>query len=149
MYPAQFEYSKAGSVAEAIQILQGDPDAKLIAGGHSLLPLMKLRLARPSRVVDIGGIAGLRGISVSDGVVSIGALTTPLRDFHVGGRAGQLRHFGRGCRGCRRPGGAEPGHHRRQRVPRGPGLRPAHGADGAGGELQPARAVGRSHGGGG
>ena len=76
MYPAQFEYSKAGSVAEAIQILQGDPDAKIIAGGHSLIPLMKLRLARPSRVVDIGGIAGLRGISVSDGVVSIGALTT-------------------------------------------------------------------------
>ena len=76
MYPAQFEYSKAGSVAEAIQILQGDPDAKIIAGGHSLLPLMKLRLARPSRVVDIGGIAGLRGISVADGVVSIGALTT-------------------------------------------------------------------------
>ena len=76
MYPAQFEYSKAGSVAEAIQILQGDPDAKIIAGGHSLLPLMKLRLARPSRVVDIGGIAGLRGISVNCGVVSIGALTT-------------------------------------------------------------------------
>ena len=76
MYPAQFEYSKAGSVAEAIQILQDDPDAKIIAGGHSLIPLMKLRLARPSRVVDIGGIAGLRGISVSGGVVSIGALTT-------------------------------------------------------------------------
>ena len=41
MYPAQFEYSKAGSVAEAIQILQGDSDAKIIAGGHSLIPLMK------------------------------------------------------------------------------------------------------------
>ncbi len=76
MYPAQFEYSKAGSVAEAIQILQGDPDAKIIAGGHSILPLMKLRLARPSRVVDIGGIDELRGISVSGGIVSIGALTT-------------------------------------------------------------------------
>ena len=76
MYPAQFEYTKAGSVAEAIQILQGDPDAKIIAGGHSLIPLMKLRLSRPSQVVDIGGIAGLRGISVSGGVVSIGALTT-------------------------------------------------------------------------
>ncbi len=76
MYPAQFEYSKAGSVAEAIQILQGDPDAKLIAGGHSLIPLMKLRLARPSQVVDIGGIAELRGISIADGVISIGALTT-------------------------------------------------------------------------
>ena len=76
MYPAQFEYTKAGSVAEAIQILQGDPDAKIIAGGHSLIPLMKLRLARPSRVVDIGGIAGLRGISVEGGTVRIGALTT-------------------------------------------------------------------------
>ena len=76
MYPAKFEYSKAGSVAEAIQALQGDPDAKIIAGGHSLIPLMKLRLARPSRVVDIGGIAELRGISVNGGVVSIGALTT-------------------------------------------------------------------------
>lgn len=76
MYPAQFEYSRAGSVAEAIQILQGDPDAKLIAGGHSLLPLMKLRLARPSRVVDIGGIAELRGISVEGGNIRIGALTT-------------------------------------------------------------------------
>ena len=76
MYPAQFEYSKAGSVAEAIGILQGDPDAKIIAGGHSLIPLMKLRLARPSRVVDIGGIAGLRGISVEGGNIRIGALTT-------------------------------------------------------------------------
>ena len=76
MYPAQFEYTKAGSVAEAIEILRQDPEAKIIAGGHSLLPLMKLRLVRPSQVVDIGGIAGLRGISVADGVVSIGALTT-------------------------------------------------------------------------
>ena len=85
MYPAQFEYSKAGSVAEAIQILQGDPDAKIIAGGHSLLPLMKLRLARPSRVVDIGGIAGLRGISVERRQSSrIGALTTHYEVASVG-----------------------------------------------------------------
>jgi carbon-monoxide dehydrogenase medium subunit len=76
MYPAKFEYSKAGSVAEAIQILQQDSDAKIIAGGHSLIPLMKLRLARPSQVVDIGGIAGLRGISVEGGTIRIGALTT-------------------------------------------------------------------------
>ncbi len=76
MYPAQFEYSKAGSVAEAIQILQQDSDAKIIAGGHSLIPLMKLRLARPSRVVDIGGIAELRGISVEGGSIRIGALTS-------------------------------------------------------------------------
>lgn len=76
MYPAQFEYSKVGSVSEAIQILGQDPEAKLIAGGHSLLPLMKLRLARPSRVVDIGGIAELRGIRVDGGSIRIGALTS-------------------------------------------------------------------------
>ena len=76
MYPPQFEYRKAGSVAEAARLLQEDSGAKIIAGGHSLIPLLKLRLARPSQVVDIGGIAELRGISVEGGVVRIGALTT-------------------------------------------------------------------------
>ena len=76
MFPAEFNYHKAGSVAEAIQLLEADPDAKLLAGGHSLIPLMKLRLARPSAVIDIGGVADLKGISVDDGVIRIGALTT-------------------------------------------------------------------------
>ena len=76
MFPAQFEYQKAASVAEAVQSLASNSDAKIIAGGHSLIPLMKLRLARPSQVVDIGGIAELKGISAADGVVRIGALTT-------------------------------------------------------------------------
>ncbi len=76
MYPPQFEYRKASSVAEAAQFLQQDSSAKIIAGGHSLIPLLKLRLARPSQVVDIGGIAELRGISVEGGFIRIGALTT-------------------------------------------------------------------------
>ena len=76
MFPAEFNYHKAGSVAEAIQLLEADPDAKLLAGGHSLIPLMKLRLARPSAVIDIGGVADLKGISIDDGVIRIGALTT-------------------------------------------------------------------------
>ncbi len=76
MYPPQFEYRKASSVAEAAQLLQQDSNAKIIAGGHSLIPLMKLRLARPSQVVDIGGIAELKGISAANSVVRIGALTT-------------------------------------------------------------------------
>jgi carbon-monoxide dehydrogenase medium subunit len=64
-------------VQEAIQLLSADPDAKVLAGGHSLLPAMKLRLANPSAVVDIGRIAGLRGIAVKgDGSVVIGALST-------------------------------------------------------------------------
>jgi carbon-monoxide dehydrogenase medium subunit len=76
MYPAQFEYRKAGSVAEAIQILQQDPEAKIIAGGHSLIPLMKLRLAMPSALIDIGRIDSLKGTSCENGTVRIGALTT-------------------------------------------------------------------------
>ena len=76
MFAAAFDYHKASSVAEAIQLLGANADSKLIAGGHSLIPLLKLRLARPSAVVDIGGIADLKGISVDNGTVRIGALTT-------------------------------------------------------------------------
>ena len=76
MYPAQFTYHRAGSVAEAVQMLSGLPGPKLLAGGHSLLPLMKLRLARPESIVDIGRIDALRGISANGGTVTIGPLTT-------------------------------------------------------------------------
>ena len=76
MFAAEFEYRKAGSVAEAVQLLSEHPEARLLAGGHSLIPLMRFRLARPELLVDIGGIANLRGISVSGDVITIGALTT-------------------------------------------------------------------------
>ena len=76
MFAAEFEYRKAGSVADAIQLLSDHPDAKLLAGGHSLIPLMRFRLARPAMLVDIGDIAALKGISVSGDTVSIGALAT-------------------------------------------------------------------------
>jgi carbon-monoxide dehydrogenase medium subunit len=76
MFPAEFDYHKASSVAEAIQLLGAHPDAKLMAGGHSLIPLMKLRLSRPSAVIDIGGVAALKGITVNNVNVRIGALTT-------------------------------------------------------------------------
>ena len=76
MFAAEFEYRKAGSIAEAVQLLADNPDAKLLAGGHSLIPLMRFRLARPELLIDIGGIGGLRGISVSGGTINIGALTT-------------------------------------------------------------------------
>ena len=61
MFAADFEYRKAGSIAEAVQLLSDNPGAKLLAGGHSLIPLMRFRLARPEVVIDIGGIANLRG----------------------------------------------------------------------------------------
>jgi carbon-monoxide dehydrogenase medium subunit len=76
MIPAAFDYVRAGSIDEALQFV-GRPGAKFIAGGQSLLPLMKLRLARPETLVDIGGLAELRGVrELADGRLSIGALTT-------------------------------------------------------------------------
>ena len=76
MYAAEFEYRRAGSIDEAIQLLADNPGAKLLAGGHSLIPLMRFRLARPDVVIDIGSIANLRGISINGDAISIGALTT-------------------------------------------------------------------------
>ena len=76
MYTPEFDYHKAGSVAEAIALLISHDDARLLAGGHSLLPLMRLRLARPSTLIDIGGLGDLQGISVHGDAIRIGALTT-------------------------------------------------------------------------
>ena len=142
MYPAQFEYSKAGSVAEAI------PDPARRPGCQDYR-----RGAQPASADEAAAGPPLAGGGHRRHRRAAGnqrqrwrrqhrRADHPLRDFHVGGRAGQLRHTGRGCRGRRRPGGSKPGHHRRQRVPRRPGLRPAHGTDGAGSQLQPARPSG-------
>jgi carbon-monoxide dehydrogenase medium subunit len=74
--PAAFEYVAPSSVEEAIQALSdGGEDAKLLAGGHSLIPLMKLRLAAPSLLVDLRRVEGLRGLERSDGGWQIGAMT--------------------------------------------------------------------------
>jgi len=76
MIPAAFDYVRPGSIEEAAQAA-GKPGAKVIAGGQSLLPLMKLRLARPTTLVDIGRIAGLVGTRYTeDGGAEIGAMTT-------------------------------------------------------------------------
>ena len=75
MFATEFDYQKASSVAEALQLLNSNQNAKLLAGGHSLIPLMKLRQSRPSLLIDIGGIDDLRGIAVNNGTIRIGALT--------------------------------------------------------------------------
>jgi len=75
VYPQQFEYVRPTSVEEAIGILSSNPDAKVLAGGHSLIPAMKLRLAAPGTIVDIGKIDSLKGVDTSGGV-RIGAMTT-------------------------------------------------------------------------
>lgn len=76
MIPANFEYFAPGSVKEAITLLAQHKDAKILSGGHSLLPVMKLRLAEPGVLIDIGRIQGLSGIRAEKGVIHIGALTT-------------------------------------------------------------------------
>jgi aerobic carbon-monoxide dehydrogenase medium subunit len=110
MIPAAFDYQRASSVDEAVGLLgeHGD-DAKLLAGGHSLLPLMRLRLAAPAVLVDIGRLADLSYVRSGDGQVRIGALTRhhdlatsdELREqvpllAHIAGQIGdpQVRHRG-------------------------------------------------------
>lgn len=76
MIPAPFDYTAPDTLEQAIAALaQGGEDAKLLAGGHSLLPLMKLRLAAPALLVDLRKVPGLRGIERRDGGWRIGAMT--------------------------------------------------------------------------
>lgn len=78
MIPAPFDYARPASLDEALELLAGaDPSIRVLAGGQSLIPLMKLRLARPERLIDVGRIETLRGVrDRPDGGLSIGALTT-------------------------------------------------------------------------
>ncbi len=110
MIPAAFDYEVAESVDHALGLLAaGGGDAKLLAGGHSLIPAMKLRLARPAKLIDIGRLDGARYIRDAGDHVAVGALTTHasaagcsiLREHcpivaHVAGQIGdpQVRHRG-------------------------------------------------------
>jgi aerobic carbon-monoxide dehydrogenase medium subunit len=77
MYPAPFEYHRATTTEEAIGLLtRYGEDAKLLAGGHSLLPLLKLRFAQPKHLIDVGRIPGLSGIRQVGNAIVIGATTT-------------------------------------------------------------------------
>lgn len=77
MYPPKFDYYRANSVNEAISLAQTHAGAKFLAGGHSLIPILNLRLAEPAALIDIGFIDDLKGITVTrDGGCEIGALTT-------------------------------------------------------------------------
>ena len=75
MIPARFDYEVAGSVEDAIELLGSDRDAKLLAGGHSLIPLMRLRLAQPELLVDIGRVSELAYVREDGDRIAIGALT--------------------------------------------------------------------------
>src|SRR5262245_17641007 len=75
MIPNPFQYESPASISEALALLD-DGSAKLLAGGMSLIPLMKLRLAVPDSIIDLSRIAGLDGITESGGELTIGAMTT-------------------------------------------------------------------------
>jgi carbon-monoxide dehydrogenase medium subunit len=76
MIPGSFDYHRPKSVSEAVQVLRKTKGSRVLAGGHSLLPLMKLRMAAPSALIDLGGIATLRGIKKVGSKIVIGAMTT-------------------------------------------------------------------------
>lgn len=76
MYPAAFEYHAPTSVNDALGLLGRLEDAKLLAGGHSLIPMMKLRLAQPKHLIDLGKVPGLTGIKEDGATLVIGAMTT-------------------------------------------------------------------------
>ena len=76
MIPPQFDYHAPGSLDEALGLLGSLDDAKVMSGGQSLLPMLKLRLASPANIVDIGRIPGLDTLAEEDGVLRIGALVT-------------------------------------------------------------------------
>ncbi len=85
MFPAAFDYRAPASLAEAVDILrQRGEEAKVMAGGQSLIPLLKLRFSQPALVVDIGGLPNLAGVERKDGHLRIGALT---RHVQVEGNA--------------------------------------------------------------
>ncbi|MBX6356185.1 MAG: xanthine dehydrogenase family protein subunit M [Micromonosporaceae bacterium] len=76
MIPSAFDYARPSTVQEAVRILsEAGEDAKVLAGGQSLIPVLRLRLAAPSLLVDLGGIAELRGVSESGDELVIGAMT--------------------------------------------------------------------------
>lgn len=77
MIPPSFDYHAPSTVAEAVGLLtQLGDEAKILAGGHSLLPMMKLRFAEPAALIDLNRIDALRGVSEQDGLIRIGAMTT-------------------------------------------------------------------------
>lgn len=76
MIPSAFDYVRPASLDEALSLLSRNGGTKVLAGGQSILPLMKLRLARPERLMDIGRLGELRGVRTRDDGFSVGALTT-------------------------------------------------------------------------
>ena len=85
MIPASFEYTRAASLRDALTALAGGEGTKVLAGGHSLIPMMRFRLAQPARLIDIGHLSELRGVAEHRRGARIGALTTYREVLEHGG----------------------------------------------------------------
>ena len=117
MIPREFEYHAPKSIPDALGLLtQFGDEAKLLAGGHSLLPMMKMRFAQPGHLIDLGKIPELKGIREDGGTMRIGAMTTRERAHLVEAPAGQVPVAGRGRAAHLRSAGALQGHDRRRHL---------------------------------
>ena len=115
MIPAAFEYHVPKTLEEALRLVERHGDeAKLLAGGHSLLPLMKLRLAAPRYIIDIGRLRGMSYIREEGGQIAIGALTTHAENRSLGAATPEVSLAAGNRRRNRRHPGAQPRHPRRQ-----------------------------------
>lgn len=106
MKPPPFDYHRPGSIAEAVALLEADPDAKPLAGGQSLVPMLNFRLGRPSALVDLNAIEELAGIRSDGGALVVGAMTRQWDLEHHGDTPALLRdalrfvgHTATRCRG--------------------------------------------------
>ena len=129
MIPGQFDYVRPGSLDEALRILRDrEGEAKILSGGYSLIPLIKLRLAQPALLVDIQAITGLDGITEDGAGLHIGSRATH-RQIHENAIVDRaLPAPPRRVRWHRRPAGPQLGHDRRLGRARGPRLGLAGGA---------------------
>ena len=146
MIPAPFAYARPSTIDEALQaVASGGEDVKILAGGQSLIPVMRLRLAAPETVVDLTRVAELRGVREDGDAIVIGAMTTHsdvLSDPLIARYAPLHR---RGDRDGGRPAGAAPRHVRRRAGARRPGRRPAGGGAGPGRRVRHRRAHRTAH----
>ncbi len=116
--PAPFEYERATSVDHALALLERHgPEARLLAGGHSLLPMMKLRLARPETLIDINDLATSTTSASTATTIAIGAMTRHATLARLGPAGRALPDLRRRRAGHRRSDRAQPGDHRRLVVP--------------------------------
>ena len=116
MIPGPFSYHRPSSVADAVKLLATlGEEARPLAGGHSLIPMMKLRLATPDHLIDLHGIAGLKGIRREGGTIVIGAMTTQHELLASDADPEVAADPARDRAADRRPAGALSRHDRRQR----------------------------------